>query len=209
MFFRYSLEFNEAGAFSVLRSRSFCTRSQNGTAKVLLKNSDHYIMLKLRPSENQFILVTLMLVILLAVPTLMNITKEDAMVEITAAELTSTFDRAPASISPLEGRRTKSNLSNFTNYDLNCSKDNVSPLEVQGEFVQFQGKNCLKDSHDGDVEIVNKSNGFTASIFKSSGDKYQTDLIQLRRGDNEITIRYRELSGKAVERVIRVRSKQI
>ena len=90
--------------------------------------------------------------------------------------------------------------------DLNCSKKGAFKVSVRGNFVQFQGKSCVKGFNEGQVEIVNKSNGYTASIFPRGTDKYQTDLIQLQNGDNEIAIRYRERSGKSVEEVVHVTS---
>ncbi|ASD65561.1 hypothetical protein [Bdellovibrio bacteriovorus] len=167
-------------------------------------------MFKAQPSDTQFIIVTFVLVLLLGIPTFMNLTEDSYVV---AEEEVFESAQAPA----LAGGREPASIpsakvaavSRLTQFDLSCAKKALSPLSVDSGYVQFEGKNCLRGFKEGDVEIINKSNGYTASIFLRGTDKYQTDLIQLKKGDNEITIRYRERSGKAVEEVLLVRSSQI
>ncbi|MNL75426.1 hypothetical protein D3C87_2012290 [compost metagenome] len=67
----------------------------------------------------------------------------------------------------------------------------------------------MKNFNSENVEIINRSNGYTASIFDSGKNKYQTDLIQLVQGENEITVRYQDASGKTQEEVLKVLSSQI
>lgn len=117
-------------------------------------------------------------------------------------------ERAPASI-PAQALKAVKPAAHFKNLDLNCKKNQLSPLSVVGTYVQLQGKNCVANFNVGDVEIMNKSNGFTASVFQSGADKYQTDLIQLQPGQNEITIRYRERSGKSVQETLHITSSSI
>ena len=114
-------------------------------------------------------------------------------------------DRAPASIHP--GKIKKP--APFTQFDLKCTKKATTGLVVNDHFMQIQGKNCLKSFNVEKLEIVNKSNGYTASIFATGLDQYQTDLIQLKNGDNEIVIRYSPNSGIWVEEVLKVRAPQI
>ncbi len=169
-------------------------------------------MFKRQASDIQFIAVTLVLVLLLGARTFYSLTEEDmTSVESAVASsssLASSSSRAPASI-PTATHKVGSALEQFTQFDLNCTKKSAQKVSVHGAFVQFQGKNCAKGLQQGEVEIVNKSNGYTASIFPRGTDKYQTDLIQLKSGENEIAIRYRERSGKSVEEVVRVHSTKI
>lgn len=171
-------------------------------------------MFKRQPTDTQFLFITALLVLLLAFPTFHTLTKNEVE-EVTAEQITrvdgvAEGSRAPASVpGKVPTVKLKPVLSQFTQYDLSCAKKGLSELKVSGSYVQFQGKNCLKNFKVSDIEIINKSNGYTASIFGSGTDKYQTDLIQLQKGDNEITIRYRERSGKAVEEVVRILSSQI
>ncbi len=169
-------------------------------------------MLK-RPSDTHFLFITLILVLLMGVPTFHTLMANDEIAElqmpVEATQGAVGSSRQPASVPAKTSSLPTSALSYFTQYDLSCAKKSLSKLKVSGSYVQFQGKNCLKNFKNGDVEIVNKSNGFTASVFSSGSDKYQTDLIQLQNGDNEIGIRYRERSGKAVEEVVRISASQI
>lgn len=170
-------------------------------------------MFKRPPTDTHFILLTLALVLVMAVPTFNTLVSNEEVSEeevLTVHTLSSSSTRTPASV-PHQAASVKveSALASFTAYDLSCTKQGHAAVSVSGSFVQFQGKNCLKNFKDGDVEIVNKSNGYTASVFSRGANNYQTDLIQLQKGENEIAIRYREGSGKAVEQIVRVRSSQI
>ncbi|WP_415062315.1 hypothetical protein [Bdellovibrio sp.] len=167
-------------------------------------------MFKRQPTDTQFIFLTLMLVLLMGIPTFQTLTQKEEVsdVQVAAESPPLTTKRSPSSL-PASVVDVKPALQQFTAYDLSCAKKSASELTVSGPYVQFQGRNCLKNFKSGDVEIVNKSNGYTASIFSSGSDKYQTDLIQLQQGENEIAIRYRESSGKPVEVVVRVHSSKI
>lgn len=169
-------------------------------------------MFKRQTSDIQFIAVTLVLVLLLGARTFSSLMEEEALPEATVTKMTTaTADstRAPASVPSSINPKVGSALEQFTQFDLSCTKKPAQTISVRGGFVQFQGKNCAQGLEVNEVEIVNKSNGYTASVFSRGANKYQTDLIQLQSGENEIAIRYREHSGKAVEEVIHVRSTKI
>lgn len=168
-------------------------------------------MLKRQPSDTQFLFITLILVLLMGIPTFHTLTAKEEISEEQLVGVVTPVNqqRSPSSIPAVSTVPVARAISQFTHYDVSCAKKALSKLDVTGSYVQFQGKNCLKNFKTGDIEIVNKSNGYTASIFNSGSDKYQTDLIQLQKGDNEIAIRYRERSGKTVEEVVRIRSSQI
>lgn len=117
--------------------------------------------------------------------------------------------RTPASIPPAPSVKVAKAHSHFHSMDLNCKKSATSSFKVVGAFLQFQGKNCGPSLKDGDVEIINKSNGFTASVFTKGSNQYQTDLIQLKEGDNQILIRYRPSTGQPVEQTMTVTSSAI
>ncbi|QDK36549.1 hypothetical protein [Bdellovibrio sp. NC01] len=170
-------------------------------------------MFKRQASDIHFIAVTFVLVALLGARTFFNLTEEEALsVEpVVASQNSMASSRQPASVpaAAMATQKPESALQQFTQFDLNCSKKAEVKVSVNSGFVQLQGKSCGKGIHEGDVEIVNKSNGYTASIFARGTDRYQTDLIQLNKGENEIAIRYRERSGKSVEEVIHVHSTKI
>lgn len=170
-------------------------------------------MFKRLSKDNQLLLITAILVLLMGIPTFNSLIENDEVGEDLSTKNipVSANERSPASL-PLKESAVKvhSAFSKFKDYDLNCVKKTNSKKEtVVGTYIQFQGKNCLKNFKDGDVEIFNKSNGYTASTLTSGVGKYQTDLIQLQNGENEIVIRYRERSGKITEEVVHIHSTQI
>ncbi len=161
-------------------------------------------------NDNHILAATFALVLLLGIPTFKSLT-EQTPVAVPAAAVAGAKSipaRGIASI-PTKEKAVTSALPHFTQFDLNCNRNAVKPVVVHGGYVQFQGKSCLQKKSAEGLEIVNISNGYTASIFNSGADKYQTDLIQLKHGDNEIAIRYRESSGKPVEQIIRIHSNHI
>lgn len=169
-------------------------------------------MFKRAASEFQFIAITFILVVLLGARTFASLTEADMSVneDVQFAMAVKPSERTPASVPPttVAPQKIGSSLHQSADLDLNCNKKKDNTLSVHTGYVQFKGKSCLRGGAVGSIQIVNKSNGYTASVFDRGSDKYQTDLIQLQPGDNEISIRY-ELSGRPVEEIIRVSSTKI
>lgn len=162
-------------------------------------------------SDTKFLAITSFIVLALGARTFFSLVEPE---EIQATALASNGSpvigtRAPSSVGP-QALDVKPKWERFAQHDLNCSKKGPGGiLSVHGSMVQIQGRNCIKGFKTSDLEIVNQNNGFTAAVFESGKNEYQTDLIQLEQGDNEITIRYRERSGTVVEEVVRVRATRI
>ncbi|UYL10155.1 hypothetical protein B9G69_006125 [Bdellovibrio sp. SKB1291214] len=170
-------------------------------------------MFKRAASEIQFIAITFILVVLLGARTFASLTEEgeaEISQETKSAMIKEPNTRAPASLPPttVAPQRVDSSLHQSADIDLNCSKKKSSALEIHAGYVQLKGKSCARGVRMGEIQIVNKSNGYTASVFDRGSDKYQTDLIQLQPGENEISIRY-ENAGQKVEEIIRVSSTKI
>ncbi|MGZ6470608.1 MAG: hypothetical protein ACXWRZ_05580 [Bdellovibrio sp.] len=153
--------------------------------------------------------MTLVFVLLMGAMTFYSLLEKEETIIAQVNKQSAQIDRNPSSVAKTSAVKVPSSLSQFAEHDLNCGKTTQKKQIVAGSFVQFQGKNCLKNYKDGDVEILNKSNGYTASTLTHGADKYQTDLIQLKNGENEIVIRYHEGSEKTVEEIIFVHSTQI
>jgi hypothetical protein len=168
-------------------------------------------MLQKFSSDTKFLAITSFIVLALGARTFFSLVEPE---EIPAAALASkgaaiVGTRTPASVSP-QTLEVKPKWERFAHHDLNCSKKGpASVVAVNGSMIQIQGRNCIKGFKTSELEIVNQKNGFTAAIFESGKNEYQTDLIQLEQGDNEITIRYRERSGTVVEEVVKVRATRI
>lgn len=152
-------------------------------------------MWKRIPKDTQFIILTLILVIFMAVPTYYTIANEPMPLSNPA--------RSIAAIREVEVDAEKVTMTML--HDFACATPKTKSLSVQGGFVQLSGKLC-KSRAPGDVTIVNKQNGFTASVFEKGQDQYQTDFIQLQSGTNEIHIRYSNSKGKIIEEVLRIQS---
>lgn len=162
-------------------------------------------------SDTKFLVITSFIVLALGARTFFSLVEPE---EIPASALASKGSpvigtRSPAAVGP-QSLEVKPKWERFAHHDLNCNKKGPAGiLDVHGSMVQIQGRNCIKGFKTSDIEIINQKNGFTAAIFESGKNEYQTDLIQLEQGDNEITIRYRERSGTVVEEVVRVRATRI
>ncbi|MBO9666272.1 MAG: hypothetical protein J7501_05615 [Bdellovibrio sp.] len=171
-------------------------------------------MLK-KPSEIHFIAVTFVLVVLLGARTFASLTEPDQVASVVVPAVASkasvsVSSRQPASIpsSEVVPGKVETSLHQSADFDLDCTKKSATKLDIKAGYVQFRGKSCVRGFSVSEIEIVNKSNGYTASVFDRGSDKYQTDLIQLKHGDNEIAVRYRS-AGKTVEEIIRVTAPKI
>lgn len=162
-------------------------------------------------SDTKFLVITSFIVVALGARTFFSLVEPE---EIPAAALATkgqslSGTRAPAAVGP-QTLEVKPKWERFAQHDLNCRKKGpASVLAVHGSMVQIQGRNCIKGFKTSELQIVNQKNGFTAAVFESGKNEYQTDLIQLEQGDNEITIRYRERSGTVVEEIVKVRATRI
>ncbi|MFM6928961.1 MAG: hypothetical protein ACKOX6_10890 [Bdellovibrio sp.] len=169
-------------------------------------------MIKRSASDIQFIAVTFVLVALLGVPTFASLVESDEISASATVEPATSLAqnvvgvRSPSSVAAVTivPQKVTSTLHQSADFDLNCTKKSADRIAVKGSYLQLRGKSCVRGYAIGQIEIVNKSNGYTASVFDRGSDKYQTDLIQLSKGENEITIRYKAASGKSVEEVLRI-----
>lgn len=172
-------------------------------------------MFKRSASDVQFIAVTFVLVALLGVRTFASLVESDevpasAVASATGLAQNAVGARAPASVAAVTvvPQKVTSTLHQSADFDLNCTKKSADKIAVKGSYLQLRGKSCVRGYAIGQIEIVNKSNGYTASVFDRGSDKYQTDLIQLNKGENEIAIRYKAAGGKSVEEVLRISAPQ-
>ncbi len=151
-------------------------------------------------AEHKFLFISSILVFLLGVQTAASILDEPEQ----------KIQRAPAAI----GKAVKNPSSNMptssqlVNLEFNCRKEERRQVAVKGSLLQIHGRECLTED-SSPINIVNKTNGYTASVFPKGSEGFQTDLIQLTEGQNEIIIEYRSPSGKKFERQVLVNSSHI
>lgn len=145
--------------------------------------------------DNKILIVLGVLVAGLAFPAYQTLAGVPVVEDVVAVVMP--LDRAPASV-------PKEPLLHTEQVDFGCSKQ-LGAIKAQGSFLQMKGLLC----RGKDLVIVNKSNGFTASVFELGDGRYQTDMIQLRQGENELHIRYQNQKGQEQEHKVQVSSTRI
>lgn len=144
----------------------------------------------------------------LTIVTLSSVASDSASDEIKSiipAEVVSSA-RTPASVSKEKIKPAKIKFKSIS-LDLCEETPSVdSQYEVRGQFVQIKGKNCIKDNNLSVVKIVNQTNGYTASLLPSGNSEYQTDLIQLSEGSNQIVLQYQSAKGQPLEQKITLKA---
>lgn len=150
-------------------------------------------------SESRFLFITILLAVLLGFPTFYSVFEPELSPKEVKAVLQSRADenltgsRSPASIK-------QPNFATLLSKDIFC--ENVkSKFRTKNDFIQLSGRTCLKKVSQKIMNVVNKTNGYTASYFALDGEKYQTDLIRLQGGKNVIEF---EVVGPGDQREINV-----
>ncbi len=117
-------------------------------------------------------------------------------------------NRTPAAIEPASEQISMSSVQDKVTFDLTCGlHSHHVKIKASGQWTQFNGTLCRGEKWK-QIEIVNQSNGFTASVF-ARGEKYQTDLIQLNPGVNQIKVRVTPQKGPVREQTVVVESIRI
>lgn len=95
-----------------------------------------------------------------------------------------TISRFPASLTVgADAKEPQSTTVRKLPFD--CNQSDRPSMEVRSQFLQLQFENCQERQP---VEVINLTNGFQATLFKTSKDSL-SDLISLNEGDNEIQLR--------------------
>lgn len=108
-----------------------------------------------------------------------------------------------------EPASTKKDDAHVISFDVSCAKGKSFTFNAQGSYIQLKGRDCTKTTSKKPMTITNKSNGFQASIFEVSKNEYQTDLIQLQNGENQISVKFESAAGKSEEQVLQVKADNI
>lgn len=177
--------------------------------------------------ENKFLGIIFILVLLLGGVTLISLFDPEEMqidlaskraTEISTEQLlksTNDSERTPASIPneskiiaiPSTSANTKiSNIENAIVLNPTCDNQKEYSLSIKGTSLQLEGKNCSTKFKKNSLEIVNLSNGFTASVFDKVNGLYQTDVMQLKKGPNNLLIKFLAADGKQVEKKLIINS---
>jgi hypothetical protein len=71
-------------------------------------------------------------------------------------------------------------------------------LSSPSRRLRLAGKVCAKNAEVTESLIVNKTNGFVATVFSLPNREFTTDLIDLNPGENHIHISHRLAGGQRV-----------
>ena len=163
--------------------------------------------MRFRSAETKFIFISFVVVFLLGIKTVAS------LIDQPLADSGVSFRRQPASVvksnQPTELEKHLPRSPAAANLDFNCLKDSPKELIVKAAYLQIRGKGCAKAVQGDQVSIVNKSNGYTAAVFPMGQEGFQTDLIQLIEGQNQILIQYQNSNGKKFQREVVVKSSHI
>lgn len=172
----------------------------------------------------KFLMTTAFLVATVGVPTLGSLIAMEAPSPIEENLVLKPLEqktRSPASLPHIKGAKkhlviedTKKVLGNLLSdnlisYNFSCDKIKPTNFKVEGAYLQLKGKDCSKSPVLRPLNITNKTNGFTASVFVLNKKEYQTDLIQLKEGENQISIQYQTPSGEIEEHILKVKAGSI
>lgn len=160
-------------------------------------------MRKVSP-DLRFLGIVFLIVAALGVQTLASLSHEDAPGARIAAPATpaaATDDsRQPASL-PSPEMKPASAMNDV--FDIDCKK-NEAAFEVSAGQVRFRGKTCFSGENLDRLEILNETNGSTATILRRGTNAFETDLIPLNDGANQVKIASLDQSGRRVERIFKV-----
>lgn len=186
------------------------------------QNSTEELFMGIRQTEWKFIYVTALLVAAVALPvyaSMMEPSEKAGPQALMVLRPTELKRRQPASLSPAnvtankkimieDAKKELSHLlaNNLVSYDLACEKRKILDYKVEGHYLQLKGKDCSKGGKGPKLSITNKSNGFTAAVFMLNAKEYQTDLIQLQEGENQILIQYHTPAGNLEEQILHVQA---
>lgn len=139
--------------------------------------------------EKKFIFITAVLVVVTgfaAIKSLQGVTQETNEV--------SYSSREPASIQPstaIAPTLVIPKIQESLAVDLNCKSGRSLPpqFEVDADTLKIVGRNCFGSDIERNFEVINESNGFTGSVFLLPEGKFQTDFVQLVKGNNRVRVK--------------------
>lgn len=108
--------------------------------------------------------------------------------------------RAPASAPDIEVTPSAAlpKVDSLLKQDL-CKNQNISELQSGLDHIQLKGNLCLGAKKIREIQITNQSNGHVATVFVFDETKYQTDVLPLSSGLNDIQARVIYMDGKSEE----------
>jgi hypothetical protein len=163
-------------------------------------------------ADAQFLLIAGMLVILLGVPTVYSLIKEPTENSSVVVHSASNSGRRPASyeldmedgfnVSIKKDPNFKEDLQarGPALVEFNCAKKDIQK-EVDSGHIRITGSPCKPTDK---LTVLNKSNGFSASVIFTKNQKFTTDFIDLKEGENSFEITTIAKDGSQQTRYMKV-----
>lgn len=144
-----------------------------------------------RKQEIRFLMITFALVVMTAGASFVSI----MTVPVQATRAAETV-RNPASLPPVTDTQEKpsTNWSKLEALQWDC-KSKSQTTTISATHLRLKGQPFCRGQKLPDMKIVNKTNGFTASVFVNEKG-FLTDFINLKPGHNEILIEWTDAKGK-------------
>lgn len=101
--------------------------------------------------------------------------------------------RIPASFPT--GHSTRAQNREALDYRIDCQIENEVHVKKEVKQIRLQGTVCKPNDEILSSEIRNETNGFSATVFKTSPHAYSTDYISLQNGKNRIRVLHYLKSG--------------
>lgn len=143
-------------------------------------------------TQSKFIFVSFLIVIILGKKTFDSLFLDFGQGN-QEHQLSENVLRNPASVSPAQlttpvSKPLKNSqlLQEAITISLNCQKN--KKIATKSTMIMLRGQHCFKDLKGDEVKMTNLKNGFEASFFALEKNQFNTDLIQLSDGTNEIEI---------------------
>ncbi len=121
--------------------------------------------------------------------------------EETSSSLTA-MARAPASLVGMALATTKTPnvlLERTSVVEFDCAPPESATVTLETKQVRIRGKLCGA-AEVITTEILNLTNGFTATVFTPTKDSFTSDYIHLADGANRLRVTYVMASGERLER---------
>lgn len=155
----------------------------------------------------RFLALTAALVVLLGVRSVADLFADEPVRAIEVAATRIENPRSPASIARKALQPTPALAAHEQLLKWDCKiTSRVETAMVKGGTFRLKGHGCGKNFAAEQLEIVNETNGFTASVFGKGPNDYETDLIPVKEGMNRLRVNYKSPSGTLVESVLHITS---
>lgn len=138
--------------------------------------------------ETRYILLSFAFAVVLSTASLLSL-----IIPLRPQAPDSGADRSPASADLASSKQPDAPTTKFETLDWDCVT--LSKTKFSATHLRIKGKKQCKDGAIKQIQILNQTNGFTASVFESD-KSFVTDFISLSHGENTLTVKWTDRRGE-------------